>query len=96
MRKPSFASVDEVKALLLLDNAPAHPSDKSLVAHNGRIRVLYLPANTTSIIQPMDQGVIVSAKRMYRYTGKPLDHMGNNSSLSNLEVVSTVKMFLYS
>ena len=57
---------DEVKALLLLDNAPAHPSDKSLVAHNGRIRVLYLPANTTSIIQPMDQGVIVSAKRMYR------------------------------
>ena len=29
----------------------AHPEVNELVAHNGRIRVLYLPPNSTSIIQ---------------------------------------------
>ena len=56
----------QVRALLLLDNAPAHPAAAQLVAENGRIRVMYLPPNTTALIQPMDQGVIVSAKRHYR------------------------------
>ena len=56
---------DQVRALLLLDNAPAHPAADHLVAEDGRIRVLYLPPNTTALIQPMDQGVIVSAKRGY-------------------------------
>lgn len=56
----------QVRALLLLDNAPAHPAPAELVAENGRIRVMYLPPNTTALLQPMDQGVIVSAKRHYR------------------------------
>lgn len=33
---------------------------------DGNIICRYLPANTTSIIQPMDQGVIESMKRRYR------------------------------
>ena len=57
---------DDVKALLLLDNAPAHPSADKLVSADGRIRVMYLPANTTSLIQPMDQGVISACKRRYQ------------------------------
>ena len=57
---------DRVKALILLDNAPAHPAANKLVALNGRIRVMYLPPNTTSLIQPMDQGVIHAAKLGYR------------------------------
>ncbi|XP_045104407.1 tigger transposable element-derived protein 7-like [Portunus trituberculatus] len=51
-------NLDDVSALLLLDNAPAHPSADKLVSADGKIRILYLPANTTSLIQPMDQGVI--------------------------------------
>lgn len=28
--------------------------------------VLFLPPNTTSVVQPLDQGIIVSAKRLYQ------------------------------
>ena len=34
---------DEVKAILLLDNAPAHPHADKLVSRDGRIRVVFLP-----------------------------------------------------
>lgn len=56
----------EVRAILLLDNAPAHPSVRELRSPDGRIRVEFLPANTTSLIQPMDQSVIQSFKNHYR------------------------------
>ena len=56
---------DQVKAILLLDNAPAHPSEEELVSEDGRIRVMYLPPNTTSLVQPMDQGIISVMKRRY-------------------------------
>ena len=56
---------DGVKAILLLDNAPAHPHADKLVSRDGRIKVVFLPTNTTSLIQPMDQGVIMAATRLY-------------------------------
>ncbi len=56
-----------VKALILLDNAPAHPAKEDLVSQDGRICCMFLPANTTSIIQPMDQGVIQAVKMCYRW-----------------------------
>lgn len=52
------------KAILLVDNAPSHPSIHSLESQG--ITVKFLPPNTTSVIQPMDQGIIVSFKRHYR------------------------------
>ncbi|KAG0726965.1 Tigger transposable element-derived protein 7 [Chionoecetes opilio] len=58
-------SRDRVRALLL-DNAPAHPVESELVGDKGHIRVLYLPPNMTSLIQPMDQGIIMAMKRLYR------------------------------
>ena len=39
-------------ALLLLDNCPAHPPAETLKTRDGKIRVDYLPKNTTSLIQP--------------------------------------------
>lgn len=56
---------EDVKALLILDNAPAHPSESVLVSDDGRIRVMFMPPNTTSVIQPMDQGIISALKRRY-------------------------------
>lgn len=53
------------KAILLLDNAGAHPND-SLMSKDGNITVFFLPPNTTSLLQPMDQGVIETFKRLYR------------------------------
>ena len=53
----------DFKILLLVDNCPAHP-DLSHVDPN--VRVEFLPPNTTSLIQPMDQGVIATVKALYR------------------------------
>jgi hypothetical protein len=55
-----------VKAVLLLDNCPAHPPAEILQSRDGNIKVLYLPKNTTSKIQPLDQGIISSLNRHYR------------------------------
>ncbi|XP_014285598.1 jerky protein homolog-like [Halyomorpha halys] len=50
------------KAILLLDNAPSHPTDLK----KNEVRTIFLPPNVTPLIQPMDQGVIESLKRRYR------------------------------
>ena len=54
------------KALLLLDNAPAHPDCSVLVSQDKAIKAMGLPPNTTALIQPMDQGVLEALKRRYR------------------------------
>ena len=64
---------DEVKAILLLDNAPAHPHADKFVSQDGRVKAVFLPSNTTALIQPMDQGVIMTTKRIY--TRKYLDEV---------------------
>ena len=48
--------------LLLIDNAPSHIVDDSY----SNIKVQFLPPNTTSQIQPLDQGVIRVTKCHYR------------------------------
>lgn len=53
------------KALLLMDNAPTHPTGE-IKSDDGNITCFFLPANTTSLIQPMDQGIIENMKRRYR------------------------------
>ncbi|KAE9540952.1 hypothetical protein AGLY_004197 [Aphis glycines] len=50
------------KVLLLVDNCPAHPNLSNLM----NIEMIFFPANTTSILQPMDQSVIKSLKGHYR------------------------------
>jgi hypothetical protein len=48
--------------LLLIDNCPAHIVNASLK----HIKVVFLPANTTSLMQPCDQGIIRTFKAYYR------------------------------
>lgn len=50
------------KILLFVDNCPAHPEVKNLQ----QIKLAFLPPNTSSMLQPMDQGVIHSLKSHYR------------------------------
>jgi DDE superfamily endonuclease len=52
------------KALLLLDNAPGHPTELS--SDDDQISVLFLPPNCTPLLQPMDQHVIQAIKLFYR------------------------------
>lgn len=49
------------KIALILDNCTAHPN---LTFKN--IQLFFLPPNTTSIIQPLDQGIIKTFKTYYR------------------------------
>lgn len=50
------------RILLLVDNCPAHPDVQGLEF----IKLVFMPANTSSKLQPMDQGVIHSLKSHYR------------------------------
>lgn len=56
-----------MQALLVLDNAPAHPPnlEDDILEEFKFIKVLYLPPNTTPILQPMDQQVISNFKKLY-------------------------------
>ena len=56
----------EKKALLLLDNAPSHPSSATMQSDDGKIKAMFLPPNTTAAIQPMDQAILDPCKRRYK------------------------------
>ena len=49
------------KILLLVDNCPAHPE---MTLSN--VKIVFLPPNTTSKLQPCDAGIIENLKRGYR------------------------------
>jgi len=51
-----------MKAVLVLSNGPTH---HTMLEIEG-IVINLLPPNVTPLIQPMDQGVILSLKRSYR------------------------------
>ena len=55
----------EPKAILLLDNCSAHPNEEELISADGNVISKFLPPNVTSLVQPMDQGVLASLKRHY-------------------------------
>ena len=51
---------DDRNIALIIDNCPAHPSISNLT----NVQLVFLPPNTTSILQPMDQGVYAALKRI--------------------------------
>ena len=53
-----------IKALLLIDNAPTHPTADLLVSED--ITVTFLAPNVTALLQPMEQGLLQNIKRVYR------------------------------
>lgn len=51
------------KVLLLIDNAPGHPH--SITLEDPNVQVVFLPPNTTALLQPLDQGIIRCVKATY-------------------------------
>ena len=64
--------------LLLVDNAPGHP--KELIKMY-KINVVFMPGNTTSILQPTDQEIILNLKSYVKNTfHKAIAVIDSNSS----------------
>lgn len=68
------------KIVLLIDNCTAHNVNCELK----NINLVFLPANTTSLIQPCDQGIIRTLKGYYRHEMRTriLENMENTKELS--------------
>lgn len=72
------------KIVLLVDNCTAHSVNSSLK----NIKVVFLPANTTSILQPCDQGIIRTLKAYYRreMRSRILENMEDTNKQQMLKV----------
>ena len=64
-RSQPFFRQKNKKIILLVDNCPAHKVD-SVSDRLDFVKVVFLPANVTSLIQPCDAGVIKAFKAAYR------------------------------
>ena len=79
--------------LYVCDNASSHQ-----VREYSHIKFLMLPPNATSIMQPLDQGIILSAKRRYkkklaeRYLACVENNKDANSLLKALDIVQATNM----
>ena len=57
--------------LLLVDDAPGHPKglirihNKKKIKKHNKMNAVFMPANTMTILQHMDQGVILTLKTYY-------------------------------
>ncbi|GFW03557.1 hypothetical protein TNCV_3987761 [Trichonephila clavipes] len=49
----------DFKVLLIVDNAASHPQ-----LEHPNVQLVFLPPNTTSLIQPLDQGIIATYKNI--------------------------------
>jgi hypothetical protein len=79
------------KILLLIDNCSAH---KNVPRHVENIKVVFLPPNCTSILQPLDQGIIHATKVHYR--SRLVRRMLANISVgrdANASILEAIQMF---
>nr|XP_034194539.1 jerky protein homolog-like [Osmia lignaria] len=84
------------KVLLILDNFSGHKlSDEEM--DDGYFQIMFLPPNTSSLIQPMDQGVIAKFKKHFRhkllrqvlqYTGGVSDFYADYDIKDCIDIVS--------
>ncbi|GBN59632.1 hypothetical protein AVEN_62502-1 [Araneus ventricosus] len=73
----------DAKILLILDNCTAHISPDILVKDN--VSVLFFPPNCTSLIQPMDMGILRALKCQYKseFLKEMLSFLNGGETLQN-------------
>ena len=74
---------------LLIDHCPANPEIKSLT----NINLVFLPLNTTSVLQRTDQYVTRSLKAHYRkkFVHLCIKAVENNKALPNISILQVMK-----
>nr|XP_031850389.1 tigger transposable element-derived protein 1-like [Nomia melanderi] len=75
------------KALLLLNDAPNHPQDLS----HPNVKIVFLPPKTTSLLQPLDQGIIYTFKTYY--IRKSLQWILDITNSKSINVMEAWKQF---
>ena len=80
------------KVVLIVDDCPAHPRVKDLEA----INLVFLPPNTISKTQLMDQGVIRALKAHYRSKAVQMyvTAIENNRPIPNISILVAMGMFV--
>ncbi|XP_065662532.1 tigger transposable element-derived protein 4-like [Hydra vulgaris] len=89
MKLDSFFRAQDKKVALLVDNCSAHPHIEGL----SNISLIFFPPNTTSVLQPMDQGVIRSLKAHYRHKIVRLciKAVENNEPMPKISILQAMK-----
>ncbi|GBN54168.1 hypothetical protein AVEN_2976-1 [Araneus ventricosus] len=77
------------KIALVFDNCPAHPKEMNPKLKNVSF---FLPPNTTSKLQPMDQGVIKNFKIHYRkrIVRKVITTLEDNQSMPKINIRESI------
>ena len=78
------------KIALIIDNCPAHPDVPALEW----VELIFLPPNTTSVTQPIDQGVIRGLKAKYRSLAvkKQITALEKGSQLPTFSILTAMSM----
>ncbi|GBM04862.1 hypothetical protein AVEN_252809-1 [Araneus ventricosus] len=78
------------KIAVVFDNCPAHSKETNQKLKN--VTVFYLPPNTTSKLQPMDQGVIKNFKIRYRkrIVRKVITALEDNQSMPKINLRESI------
>ncbi|GFU95024.1 tigger transposable element-derived protein 1 [Trichonephila clavipes] len=73
----------DFKVLLIVDNAASH-----LQLEHPNVQLVFLPPNTTSLIQPLDQGIIATFKKYYIKTSHDdIDELLVDDALSDNDII---------
>lgn len=86
-----FSNDGNRKILMILDNFSGHAIEKEF----SNIKLLFLPPNTTSLIQPLDQGIINSFKNYYkkRMLAFVCVEIMNNPEKTRNEMVDSINLY---
>ena len=81
---------EKKKVALIIDNCPANPTINNLKS----IELIFLPPNTTSKPQLMDQGVICSLKAYYKALAlqRLVVAIDKGKDLPNFSILDAMKM----
>ena len=82
------------KIVLIIDNYLAHPNVDNLKA----IQLAFLPPNTTSKTQPMDQGVIRALKAFYRtnVVRRQIKYVDEGKTTPKINILQAMRMLVKS